>query len=52
MLYSSMIKQLTNCTELITMNNKLGHGVSDSLLEELFIKNIFQLIDVCGNSGV
>ena len=48
-LYPSVIKSLTNCTELITLNNKLGHGVSDSILEELFTENAFRLIDMSGN---
>ena len=48
-LHPSVIKSLTNCTELITLNNKLGHGVSDSILEELFTENAFRLIDISGN---
>ena len=47
-LYPSVIKSLTNFTELITLN-KLGHGVSDSILEELFTENAFRLIDISGN---
>ena len=44
----SVIKSLTNCTELITLNNKLGHGVGDSILEELFTENELHLIDISG----
>ena len=45
-LFPSVIKSLTNCTELITISNKLGHGVSDSILEELFTENAFNVTDV------
>ena len=44
-MYPTVIKSLTNSTELITLNNKLGHGVSKSILEELFTENAFHIID-------
>ena len=39
------IKSLTNCTELIDIWNKFGHGVSRSILEELATVNAFLVID-------
>ena len=48
----TVIKSLTNCTELITLNNKLGHGVSKSILEELFTENAFNIIDKQTNKDV
>ena len=44
-MYPTVIESLTNSTELITLNNKLGHGVSKSILEELFTENAFHIID-------
>ena len=38
------IKSLTNCTELIDICNKLGHGVSRSILEELATENAFLVL--------
>ena len=40
-LYPCAIKSLTNSTKLITINNQLGHVVSDSTLEELATKMHF-----------
>ena len=34
-LFPYMIKTLTNCKELINITNRLGHGVSYSILEEM-----------------
>ena len=44
-LYPAVIKSKTNCTALLTLNNKLGHGASYSILEELFTENAFYTID-------
>ena len=38
-LYPYAIKDLTNCTGLITMTNRLGHGISYTLLEEVETEN-------------
>ena len=40
-MYPTVIKSLTNST----LNNKLGHGVSKSILEELFTENALHIID-------
>ena len=51
-LYPAVIKLRTNCTALITLNNKLGHGVSYSILEELFTGNVFYTIDQQVNEDI
>ena len=40
-LLPSVIKTLTNCTELINLTNKLGHGISYKLLAELNTENAY-----------
>ena len=44
-LLSSMVKTLTNNTELINILNRLGHGVSYSLLMEAQTVNAFRIFD-------
>ena len=44
-LYPDAIKSLTNNTNLITINNQLGHGVSASILEELSTEIAFQVLE-------
>ena len=44
-LYRYAIKSLTNSTKLITINNRLGHGVSVSILEKLAIENTFRALE-------
>ena len=44
-LYPYAIKSLTNSTNLITINNQLGHGVSASILEELATEIAFQVLE-------
>ena len=44
-LYPCTIKTLTNCTELINVTNRLGHGVCYSNLMELFTENAFKIQD-------
>ena len=51
-LYPAVIKSRTNCTALLTLNNKLGHGVSYSILEELFTENAFYTIDQQVNEDI
>ena len=41
-LFPYMIKTLTNCKELIT--NRLGHGVSYSILEEMETENEYKVL--------
>ena len=43
-LYPYAIKTLTNCTELITVTNRLGHGISYTLLEEMGTENAYKVI--------
>ena len=43
-LFPYNIKMLTNNTELINMTNKLGHGISYTLLEELETENAYKII--------
>ena len=42
-LLSSTIKTLTNNTELINIVNRLGHGISYSILNELTTENAFKI---------
>ena len=51
-LYPAVIKWRTNCTTLITLNNKLSHGISYSILEELFTENAFYTIDQQVNEDI
>ena len=44
-LVPSMVKTHTNNTELINILNRLGHGVSYSLLMEAQTENAFQILD-------
>ena len=44
-MYPYTIKSLTNCTELIDTNSRLGHGISRSLVEELSTENAYLVID-------
>ena len=37
----SVTKTLTNCTELINLTNKLGHGISYTLLAEMITENAY-----------
>jgi hypothetical protein len=48
----SCIKSLTNNTELINIINKLGHGISYSLLEELETETAYNLIEESQEGGV
>ena len=43
-LYPYTIENLTNSAKLITINNKLGHGVRASILEELATENAFRVL--------
>ena len=40
-LLPSVIKTLTNCTELTNLTNKLGHGISYTLLAEMNAENAY-----------
>lgn len=52
-LYPYTIKSLTNNTELITLTNRFGHGVSYSILEELETENaLLQLEKARANEGI
>ena len=44
-MYSYTIKSLTNCAELIDINNRLGDGISRSLVEELSTENAYRVMD-------
>lgn len=44
-MYPYTIKSLTNCTELIDINSRLGHGISRSLVEELSTENAYLVMD-------
>ena len=44
-LLPTMVKALTNNTELINILNKLGHGVSYSVLMELQIENAYKIYE-------
>ena len=44
-LLPTMVKTLTNNTELINILNKLGHGVSYSVLMELQIENAYKIYE-------
>ena len=44
-LLPSIVKTLTNNTELINILNRLGHGVSYSLFMEAQTENTFQILD-------
>ena len=44
-LYPCTIKSLTNNTELINITNRLGHGISYTLLMELFTENAYKIQD-------
>ena len=46
-LYPTVIKSLTNCTELIDITNRLGHGhgVSRSILEEMLTENAYKILN-------
>ena len=41
-LFPYMIKTLTNCKELINITNRLGHGVSYSIFEEMETENAYK----------
>ena len=43
MLLPSVIKTLTNNTEIINIINRLGHGVSYSILSEMHTENAFRI---------
>jgi 5-methylcytosine-specific restriction endonuclease McrA len=43
--YPYTIKSLTNCTELIDISSRLGHGISRSLVEELTTENAYRVMD-------
>ena len=42
-LFPQAIKTLTNNTELISITNKLGHGVCYSILQELATENAYRI---------
>ena len=42
-LLPSVIKTLTNNTEIINIINRLGHGVLYSILSEIYTKNTFRI---------
>jgi hypothetical protein len=44
-MYPYTIKSLTNCTELIDISSRLGHGISRSLVEELTTENAYRVMD-------
>ena len=44
-MYFYTIKSLTNCTEFIDINSRLGHGISRSLVEELSTENAYLVMD-------
>ncbi len=44
-MYPYTIKSLTNCTELIDISSRLGHGISRSLVEELTTENVYRVMD-------
>ena len=50
-LLPTMVKTLTNSTELINILNRLGHGVSYSLLMEAQTENAFQILEQQIESG-
>ena len=50
-LLPTMVKTLTNCTELINILNRLGHGVSYSLLMESQTENAFKILEEQIESG-
>ena len=43
MLLPSVIKTLTNNTEIINIINRLGHGVSYSILSKMHTENAFRI---------
>ena len=43
-LFPYTIKTLTNCKELINITNRLGHGVSYSILEEMETENASKVL--------
>ena len=43
LLLPSVIKTLTNNTEIINIINHLGHGVSYSILSEMHMENTFRI---------
>ena len=45
MLLPSVIKTLTNNTEIINIINRLGHGLSYSILSEMHTENAFRIQD-------
>ena len=40
-----VVKSLTNNTEIITILNRLGHGVSYSTLSEMLTENAYKIAD-------
>ena len=44
-LYRYAIESLTNSAKLMTINNRLGHGVSVSILEKLAVENTFRALE-------
>ena len=47
-----MIKSLTNNTEIITLLNRLGYGVSYSTLSEMRTENAYRIADEQANADV
>ena len=44
-MYPYTIKSLTNFTEFIDINSRLGHGIRRSLVEELSNENAYLVMD-------
>ena len=44
-LFPYMIKRLTNCKELLSIANRLGHDVSYSILEEMQNENAYKVLN-------
>ena len=51
-LYPYTIKTLTNRTELINLTNRLGHGISYSMLEEMETENAYRVLWMKRESSV
>ena len=45
LLLPSVVKALTNNTEIITILNRLGHGVSYSILSEMLTENTYKVAE-------
>ena len=50
-LLPSILKTLTNNTEIINMVNRLGHGISYTLLMEIQTENAYMIVDQQMQSG-